>query len=87
MSAFHPLPTLPCAIQEAYGRRMPLTALQFWSLIGLVSGVGCVTYLLNRSGRQWGWYFLVALIFLVVGTFAVWSAFDFASGRRGGLTP
>jgi hypothetical protein len=66
---------------------MRLIDLQFWLLIAVLSGVGYVTYLLNRSGRQWGWYLLAGLIFLIIGTFVVWSAFDFASTRRGGLTP
>ena len=66
---------------------MPLTDLQLWSLIATLGGVGWVTYRLNRSGQKWGWYFLAGLTFLVLGTFVVWSAFNFANLRRGGLSP
>jgi bacteriorhodopsin len=59
---------------------MPLADIQFWSLIAMLCGVGLVTYLLNRSGRKWGWYFLAALFFLIVGSFVVLRAFNFATG-------
>lgn len=51
-----------------------------WSLVALLGGVGLLTYLLNTSGRKWGWYFLIGLTFLIVGSFVVWSAFSFATG-------
>ena len=63
---------------------MPLTDLQSWSLIAMLCGVVLVTYLLNKSGRKWGWYFLVGLILFIVGIIAVWSAFSVATG---GLKP
>jgi hypothetical protein len=49
-------------------------------LIALLCGVGFVTYLLNRRGGKWGWYLIAMLIFLIVGTTVVWSAFSFATG-------
>jgi bacteriorhodopsin len=62
---------------------MPLIDLQFWSLIAMLCGVGLVTYLLNRSGGKWGWYVLAGLIFFIVASIVVWSAFSVATG--GGL--
>ena len=63
---------------------MPHTVLQIWSLIAMLCGNGLVTYMLNRSGRTGGWYFLAALIFFILGSIVVWSAFSFATG---GLKP
>jgi hypothetical protein len=51
-----------------------------WLLLATLGGVGLVTCVLNRCGQKWGWYFLICLIFLLVGSFIVWSAFSFATG-------
>ena len=84
MSAFDPLRTLACALPWRTTRSMPLTGLEIGSLIAILCGVGFVTYLLNRSGQKWGWYFLAGLIFFIVTSIVVWSAFNFATG---GLKP
>jgi hypothetical protein len=64
---------------------MPFADSQLWLLIALLCGIGVVTYLLNRGGRKVGWYFLAALTFIIIGSYVVWSAFDFATG--GDLNP